>query len=104
MLSLSDLNHLICLCFDRFDCVYPTRTARFGVALVKSGTMRLKAKEFESQLIPVEEGCKCTTCRDFTRASLHVMFKENSPFASQLLTKHNVFYMMTLMRSMRKVS
>ena len=40
----------------RFDCVYPTRVARFGVAIVPSGTMRLKAKEYAKDLLPVEEG------------------------------------------------
>jgi queuine/archaeosine tRNA-ribosyltransferase len=87
---------------NRFDCVYPTRTARFGVALISTGSIRLKAKEFESQLSPVDPSCRCSTCQHYSRALLHVMFKENNPLASQLLTKHNIFYMMTLMRNMRK--
>ena len=27
---------------DQFDCVFPTRTARFGVALHKTGQLNLK--------------------------------------------------------------
>lgn len=72
------------------------------MALISTGSIRLKAKEFERQLTPVDPLCRCTTCQNYTRAILHVMFKENNPLASQLLTKHNVLYMMTLMRSMRQ--
>lgn len=97
-----DLVVCVALGVDMFDCVYPTRTARFGVALVPQGTMRLKSKDFETDLQPVQVGCKCTTCQSTSRAMLHMLFKENNPLASQLLTKHNIFYMMTLMRSMRQ--
>jgi len=99
---------IIIICFhtfdSRFDCVYPTRTARFGVALVPSGTMRLKAKEFGQSLEKVDDECGCSTCRDCTRAYLHLMFKENNPLAPQLLSIHNIAYMMRLMRTMRAVS
>ncbi len=86
----------------RFDCVYPTRTARFGVALITTGSIRLKAKEFALDLRPVDPECACATCKNYTRAILHMMFKENNALASQLLTKHNVSYMMRLMRTMRQ--
>lgn len=97
-----DLVVCVALGVDMFDCVFPTRTARFGVALISAGSIRLKAKEFETQLGPVDPLCSCSTCRHYSRAVLHVMFKENNPLASQLLTRHNVRYMMTLMRSMRR--
>ncbi len=99
-----DLVVCVALGVDMFDCVYPTRTARFGVAFVPSGTLRLKSKECSMDLTPVNPNCHCTTCKSFTKASLHTMFKENNPMASQLLTKHNIYYMMTLMRTMRKVN
>lgn len=86
----------------RFDCVFPTRTARFGVALITTGSIRLKAKEFAEQLTPVDAYCSCSTCQHYTCAALHAMLKENNPLAAQLLTKHNVSYMMRLMRTMRQ--
>ena len=82
--------------------MFPTRTARFGVALVTSGSLRLKSKEFHDDLTAVESCCLCSTCRDYSKAMLHVMFKENHPLASQLLTTHNLSYMMRLMRTMRE--
>ncbi len=102
-LSVSSIAFLPCCCCCRFDCVYPTRTARFGVALVPTGSLRLKARQYCADTAPVDETCGCSTCVNYSRAALHIMFKENNPLASQLLTKHNLAYMMTLMRTMRQV-
>jgi tRNA-guanine family transglycosylase len=97
-----DLVVCVALGVDMFDCVYPTRTARFGTALIPAGTLRLKARECAEAFEPVDAGCSCLCCRTTTRAHLHVLFKENSPVACQLLTMHNVAYMMRLMRTMRQ--
>ena len=98
-----DLVVCIALGVDMFDCVYPTRTARFGVALVNSGTLRLRQAEFEDNEEPVESAdvCSCSTCRDYSRSYLHMLFNRNNPLAAQLLTVHNIAYMMRLTRSMR---
>lgn len=95
-----DLVVCVALGVDMFDCVYPTRTARFGVALVPSGTVRLKAQEHGASLDKVDALCGCSCCTYYTRAALHAMFKDNNPLAAQLLTTHNIAYMMRLMREM----
>ena len=46
-----------------YDCVYPTRTARFGTAMTKHGLMRLKHATFANDDGPIEEGCDCAACR-----------------------------------------
>lgn len=96
-----DLVICVALGVDMFDCVYPTRTARFGVALVENGSMRIKAKEFSNQNKPLEDICKCSTCLNNSRAYLHTLFKENDPLGAQLMSIHNISYMMRLMRTMR---
>lgn len=98
-----DLVVCVALGVDMFDCVYPTRTARFGVALVETGTLRLKSKEFATDLSPIEEGCGCPACKNtaVSKAYLHSLLKENDPLAAQYVTLHNVSYMMRLMRTMR---
>lgn len=98
-----DLVVCVALGIDMFDCVYPTRTARFGVALIPEGLLRVKSgKDCAEDLLPVEPGCKCQACSRYSRAMLHTMFRDNNPLACQLLTMHNVSYMMRLMRSMRQ--
>ena len=92
---------------DMYDSVYPTRTARFGVALVDGeapGTLRLKSNEFSNDHCVIMEGCLCETCQGgYTRARLHTLLKQNNPLAATLMTKHNIAYMMYLVRGMRKV-
>jgi queuine tRNA-ribosyltransferase len=99
-----DLVVCVALGADMFDCVYPTRTARFGVALVpsKGGTIRLKAREFAASLEPVDPSCACSTCRHYSKAFIHTAFKDNNALAAQLLTKHNISFLMRLMRTMRR--
>jgi len=102
-----DLVVCVALGVDMFDCVYPTRTARFGVAFLDTGTIRLKAKEFNghskthTHTQPVDPLCVCSCCKHYSRAAIHVMLKENNSLAAQLLTVHNIAYMMRLMRTMR---
>jgi len=125
-----DLVVCVALGVDMFDCVYPTRTARFGVALTKEGIMRLKLAQYGTDMRPVggidpQDGasgniiasasataapweqrsaslCPCSTCQNYTRSALHSMFKDNNALAAQLLTVHNIAYQMQLMRSMRE--
>lgn len=99
-----DLVVCVALGADMFDCVYPTRTARFGVALVptRGGTIRLKAKEFSAAREPVDPTCACSTCRHYSKAFIHTAFKDNNALAAQLLTKHNISFLMRLMRTMRQ--
>lgn len=67
-----------------------------------NGSVRLKSKEHATELGPVDPECRCSTCKNYSRAVLHVLFKEGNALAAQLLTKHNVSYMMRLMRTMRQ--
>ena len=96
-----DLVVCVALGVDMFDCVFPTRTARFGVALVETGSLRIKAKEYANQNVPLDDMCRCSTCSNYTRSYLHQIFKESVPLAAQLMTVHNISYMMRLMRTMR---
>ena len=90
---------------DLYDCVYPTRTARFGVALVPGkapGTLRLKARECAMSPNVIQSGCPCLACRDgITRGRLHSLLKADNPLAVELITQHNIAYMMSLAKNMR---
>ena len=91
---------------DMYDCVYPTRTARFGVALVDGvapGTLRLKSAEYAGDLRVVDGDCGCQCCKGgFSRSKLHNMLKSGEPVAVQLMTSHNIAYMLRLSKRMRE--
>jgi queuine tRNA-ribosyltransferase catalytic subunit len=87
---------------DMYDCVYPTRTARFGTAMasVPGGLLKLKNRACATDKGPVDPGCACYVCATYTRAQLHVLLKTEA-LGPQLLTYHNIAYMMRLIRGMR---
>ncbi|KAL4219385.1 Queuine tRNA-ribosyltransferase catalytic subunit 1 [Mactra antiquata] len=86
---------------DMYDCVFPTRTARFGNALVPTGSLNLKHKSFSNDYRPIDESCECSTCKQYTRAYLHMVAQTTSPVTCTLLTVHNVAYQLNLMRSIQ---
>ncbi|XP_021921473.1 queuine tRNA-ribosyltransferase catalytic subunit isoform X2 [Zootermopsis nevadensis] len=86
---------------DMFDCVFPTRTARFGCALTCSGQLNLKQKKYAKDFQPIDEGCDCSTCERYTRAYLHTIVTVE-PVACHLLSVHNIAYQLRLMLSIRE--
>lgn len=97
-----DLVVSVALGADMFDCVWPTRTARFGNAITRYGMLNLRHARFASDWGPLEEGCGCRCCRDgVSRAFLHhIAGKETA--GAHLLTIHNVWYQLALMRAVRE--
>ncbi|KAK3697406.1 hypothetical protein LTR37_017468 [Vermiconidia calcicola] len=93
---------------DMFDCVWPTRTARFGNAITSTGTSNLRHAAYAYDFRPVEEGCQCACCRPqsegglgVTRAYIHhVAAKETA--GAHLLSIHNVHFLLELMRKARE--
>ena len=86
---------------DMYDSVYPTRTARFGVALVPEGVLRLKNSEYLNDFRPLDPGCDCMVCKKYTRAFLHPLVARNLTFVSNLVSYHNVAFMQRLTADIR---
>lgn len=85
---------------DMFDCVFPTRTARFGCALTSNGQISLKHSKYKMDFGPIENNCICSTCKTYTRAYLHQIISTETVSCS-LLSMHNLTYQMQLMKSIR---
>jgi len=62
---------------DMFDCVFATRTARFGSAFTKNGPIKLKTQHFKDDLGPISEDCECYTCKNYTRSFLQRTFSKD---------------------------
>ena len=86
---------------DMFDCVMPTRHARNGSAFTRHGSVPIKAGRFARDLSPVEEGCSCYCCRNFTRAYVRHLLHCGEILGERLLTLHNVHFFMRFMEEMR---
>ena len=97
----AQLVELVARGVDMFDCVLPTRLARNGTAFTAGGTLNLKNAEFALQTGPIEEGCGCLACRDFTRGYLRHLIKADEILGLRLITLHNLHFYLELMRRAR---
>jgi len=86
---------------DMFDCVLPTRLARNGTAFTRAGTLNLKNAVFKRDERPIEEGCTCPCCMQFTRAYLRHLIKAGEILGLRLITLHNLHFYLDLLRSAR---
>jgi queuine tRNA-ribosyltransferase len=86
---------------DIFDCVLPTRTARNGGLLTPDGRLNLHNSKYTTDPLPIEVGCDCYTCQNFSRAYLRHLFKAEEILGLHLATVHNIRFMMRLMNQIR---
>ena len=86
---------------DLFDCVMPTRNARNGTFFTSFGKLVIRNAQYERDHQPIDPGCGCYTCRNFTRAYVRHLFNANEILALRLGTIHNVFYYLNLMQNVR---
>jgi len=102
-----DLVVSVALGADMFDCVWPTRTARFGNAITKHGVLNIRNARYANDFGPIESGCGCMCCRQgddgmgITRAYAHHNTSKET-VSAHLLTIHNVWYQLNLMREVRQ--
>jgi queuine tRNA-ribosyltransferase len=100
----ADLLHAIAQGFDLFDCVQPTRMARHGVAYTRDGNLNLHNARFRADPRPLDAQCRCSVCREYSRAYLRHLLKLEEHSYARLLTLHNLaFYQGLLSRARRRI-
>lgn len=87
---------------DLFDCVMPSRNARHAHLNTWSGIRNLMNAKYTTDERPVDEECDCPTCRNYSRAYLHHLFKANEMLAMRLGVMHNLYFYNTLMKKIRE--
>lgn len=93
---------LIARGMDMFDCVLPTRLARNGTAFSSVGTLNLKNAQFALEREPIEPGCTCAACRDFTRGYIRHLIKAEEILGLRLISLHNLHFYLNLMSRARE--
>lgn len=86
---------------DIFDCVLPTRLARNGGLLTRQGRLNLRNARYADDPRPVEPGCDCYACQNFSRAYMRHLFKAEEILGLHLASVHNVRFMIRLMEDIR---
>ncbi len=96
-----DLVEMVALGADMFDCVMPTRNARNAQLFTSRGTVNINNSIHKFDPNPVEPDCACYTCRNYSRAYLHHLYRSRELLSYRLNTIHNLHFYLHLMKKMR---
>jgi queuine tRNA-ribosyltransferase len=86
---------------DMFDCVLPTRLARHGTAFTREGKLVVRNAAWARDFTPVDPTCECYVCQNYSRAYIRHLIKAEEILAHRLLSYHNVYFLLKLMRDIR---
>ena len=87
---------------DMFDCVEPTRIARHGVAMTKSGRILIKNKIYEEDFGPFDKECDCEVCKKYSRSYIRHLFREEEMLSYRMISYHNLYFLRELVREAKK--
>jgi queuine tRNA-ribosyltransferase len=99
--SPEDLVMGVGLGMDMFDCVLPTRVARHGGLFTSTGRASIKKARFRTMHGPIEEGCDCYTCQNYSAAYVHHLARTEEQLYYRLGTIHNIRFMLRLADQLR---
>ncbi len=86
---------------DTFDCVVPTRKGRTGCFYTHAGQIIIRNAEFKEDFMPVDPGCDCYVCKNYTRAYIHHLFRTNEMLGPVLGSAHNIHFLTKLTADIR---
>mgnify|MGYP000465921520 FL=1 len=86
---------------DFFDCVYPSRNGRHGHVYTHRGKINLFNAQYELDNEPIEEGCGCPACRNYSKAYIRHLLKAKEMLGMRLCVLHNLYFYNHLMEDIR---
>lgn len=87
---------------DFFDCVLPARNGRHANVYTDLGKLNLMNAKYELDDNPIDSHCDCPTCRNYTRAYIHHLFKAKEMLSMRLCVIHNLYFFNTMMEQIRE--
>lgn len=99
--SPEDILNAVSRGIDMFDSVLPTRVARNGALYTEAGRLNIRNSRWKEEASPVDSTCDCYTCRHFSAAYLHHLFRSEELLAYTLATIHNLTFIHNLMARVR---
>jgi queuine tRNA-ribosyltransferase len=100
--DLKSIDTIVKYGIDTFDSSHPTRCARHGLVFTPDGSQRILKSENRNNFGPIQKNCTCYTCKNYTAAYLHHLFKANEISGLVLATIHNLHFMVQLMKNYRE--
>lgn len=97
-----DILEAVATGIDLFDCVWPTRNGRNSTCMTAQGTVKLRNAAHKVDPRPIEEGCDCPACRQFSRGYLRHLFLADEMLGPILASLHNLAYLHRLLKKIRE--
>ncbi|MFH1358833.1 MAG: tRNA guanosine(34) transglycosylase Tgt [archaeon] len=88
--------------FDIFDSKMPTQNARRGTLFTSNGKLKILNKKFEIDKSPIDKNCKCFVCKNYSRAYVRFLLKEEESVGKELASYHNIYYLQNLLRQAKE--
>ena len=92
----------VCLGIDMMDCVLPTRSARHGCLYTSQGRVLIRKAQYANDSRPIDETCRCSVCRRYSRSYLRHLYSTGEFLALILNTHHNLYFYLDMMREIRE--
>jgi queuine tRNA-ribosyltransferase len=92
----------IALGVDMMDCVLPTRSARHGCLFTSQGRLLIRNVQYANDSRPIDEACRCSVCRRYSRAYLRHLYSTGEFLSLILNTHHNLYFYLDIMREIRE--
>jgi len=87
---------------DFFDCVIASRNARHANLFTHNGVVNLNNAKYMRDPLPIEPGCQCPSCRNYSRAYIRHLFKSGEMLGMRLCVLHNLYFYNKLMEEIRQ--
>lgn len=87
---------------DMMDCVLPTRIARNGTAFTRNGKIVVRNAKYKDDYRPIEEGCQCYACKNYTRAYIRHLINADEILGGELLSIHNLYHLTHLVEQVKQ--
>ncbi|GAA1353799.1 tRNA guanosine(34) transglycosylase Tgt [Falsarthrobacter nasiphocae] len=81
---------------DTFDCVSPTRVARNSAFYTRDGRFNLSGAKYKRDFGPLQDGCACYTCTNYSRAYIHHLYKAKEMLSHTLISIHNEHFIVSM--------
>lgn len=104
LLGIGDLESVdaaVKLGIDTMDSSHPTRCARHGLLFSSQGNVKILHSANKNNFGPIDPACKCSTCKHYSRAYIHHLFKAKEMTGLALASVHNLHFMVKLMEQYR---
>ena len=95
----AEILEAISLGCDIFDSRMPTQNGRRGTLFTSKGKLKILNKKYTKDKNPIDRNCKCFVCKNYSRAYIRHLLREDEAVGKELASYHNLYYLQDLIKN-----